>query len=228
MFPKILLWEESWFFFSSTKCFFANHKTNQVETFSQNYRFTGWKRPLTKKPWWTCWKSRRASIKLKAPVRLRSGHVLKGRGEKGKAEFCSTGTLLKTPIKPVFVCRARTQSELRRHQAEGLEMVFRKYRKVNNKSKKYLPPGEARWQIWVSRRSAHRTLFLLLKKRKTGNQAKISGCASRNLRYFICCARIYNQPGPNTIANSSIMQMEEMKRIKFSPGEISGIISSNW
>lgn len=99
---------------------------------------------------------------------------------------------------------------------------------MNNKSKKFLPPGEACWQIWVDHRGAHRTLFLLLKKRRTGNQAKSSGIASLNLRYFICSAHIYDQPGPDTIANSSIMQLEEMKRIKFSPGETGGIISSNW
>lgn len=218
MFPKILLWEESWaFFFLPLN---ASLQTTKQIRLKVSPKITGLRagRGLWQETMIDLLEVKERQQGAERFVRLRSGRVLKGRGEQAKAGFCSLGTFPKTPIKPIFVCRVRRQSELRWHQAEGLEMVLKKYIKVKNKFKKYLRPGKAYWQIWVNRRGAHRALILLLKKRRTAKQAKFLGSASRNLRYFICSARIYSQPGPDTIANSSIIQMEEMKRIKFRPG----------
>lgn len=60
------------------------------------------------------------------PAGLRSGHLLRGRAGKVKADFGSTGTLFKNAIKTnVFICRVRTQSELRLRWLEGLEKVLK-------------------------------------------------------------------------------------------------------
>lgn len=57
-------------FLNFPKCSFANHKTNQVEILSQNYRFTGavWKRPLTtNRDWLVGSRGEKASNELNVP-----------------------------------------------------------------------------------------------------------------------------------------------------------------
>lgn len=130
----------------------------------------------------------------RSPDRLRSAPLLMCRGETAEAEFWSTGSLFKTPLKPVFIRRVRTQSGLRLNPRPW--KWLQKYIRLNNKPTKSLS-----LPICVDHGDAHRPDFFRWRKEKREIKAKSSGGAAWLDIFDLRCSRL-KLPGPGTMAKT--------------------------